>query len=78
MARELGIPRIGAVANKYRSAEDLAAIRDYAKKHGLELVGEIPYDEEIQRADLAAEAPGLDDEHAAVRAVRTMIERLKI
>lgn len=78
LARELGIPRIATVANKYRSSADLAAIRSYAEKHGLELVGEIPYDEEIQRADLAAEAPKLDSEHAAVSAVRKMIEQLKV
>jgi len=78
LARELGIPRIAAVANKYRSSEDLSAIRNYAEKHGLELVGEIPYDEEIQRADLAAEAPKLDTEDAAVGGVRKMLERLKI
>jgi len=78
LARELGIPRIVAVANKYRSSEDLAAIRDFAAKHQLELVGEIPFDEEIQRADLAAGAPRIDNGHAAVSAVRKMVERLKI
>jgi len=78
LARELGIPRIVAVANKYRSGEDLAAIRNYAEKHGLEVVGEVPYDEEIQRADLAARAPTLDREHAAVTGVRKMVERLNI
>ena len=78
LARELGIPRIAAVANKFRSEDDLAAIRAYVANHGLELVGEVPYDEEIQRADLAAEAPTLDGDHAAVGAVRKMLERLKI
>ena len=78
LARELGIPRIVAVANKFRGEDDLAAIRNYADKHGLEIVGEIPYDEEIQRADLAAEPPRLDVESAAVNSVRKLIERLKI
>ena len=78
LARELGIPRIVAVANKYRSSEDLAAIRDFTTKHQLELVGEIPFDEEIQRADLAAKAPRIDNGHPAVSAVRKMVERLKI
>lgn len=78
LAGELGIPRVSAVANKYRGNEDLAAIRNYAEKHGLELVAEIPYDEEIQRADLAAEAPRLDGESAAVNGVRNLIEHLKI
>ncbi|MDQ6656228.1 MAG: AAA family ATPase [Verrucomicrobiota bacterium] len=78
LARELGIPRIVAIANKFRSADELSAIRNYAEKHGLELVGEVPYDEEIQRADVAAEAPALDSNYVAVEAVREMAERLKI
>ncbi|MBA2430769.1 MAG: AAA family ATPase [Chthoniobacterales bacterium] len=78
LARELGIPRIVAVANKFRSDDDLAAIRNFAQKHDLEIVGEIPYDEEIQRADLAAEPPRLDGDHAAVAAVRKMVERLQV
>ncbi len=78
LARELGIPRIVAVANKFRGEDDLAAIRNYADKHGLEIVGEIPYDEEIQRADLAAEPPRLDVESAAVSSVRKLIGRLEI
>ncbi|MEO5722138.1 MAG: AAA family ATPase [Chthoniobacterales bacterium] len=78
LARELGIPRIVAVANKYRSNDELVAIRNYAEKHGLELVGEIPYDEEIQSADVAARAPALEGTHAGVGAVREMGERLEI
>lgn len=78
LARELGIPKIAAVANKYRSSEDLDAIRNYAQKHGMEIIGEIPYDEEIQRADLAAEAPKLDSALAAVDAVQKIVERLSL
>ena len=78
LARELGIPRIVAIANKFRSLEELAAIRAYAMKHGLEIVGEIPYDEQIQRSDIAAEAPTLDPQHAGVSAVRQMANRLEI
>lgn len=78
LARELGIPRIVAVANKYRSSAELEAIKNYAAQHHLELVGEIPYDEEIQRADVAAEAPSLEGRLVAVGAVRQMAERLAI
>lgn len=78
LARELGILRIVAVANKFRSEDELTAIRKYAEKHSLELVGEIPYDEEIQRADVAAEAPALDGDFTAVAGVRKMMQRLKI
>ncbi len=76
LAKELGIPRIAAIANKYRSAEDLTAIRDYAKKHGMQLMGEVPYDEDIQRADIAAYAPSLDIGLPAVRAVEKILEEL--
>ena len=76
LARELGIPHVAGVANKYRSQDELKAIRDYAKKHELELVGEIPFDEKIQRADLAAVAPDLRNGSAAVKAVSTVVDRL--
>ncbi len=76
LATELGIPRIAAIANKYRSADDLAAIRDYAQKHGMRLMGEVPYDEDIQRADIAAQAPRLDGGSPAVRAVEKILEEL--
>lgn len=78
LARELGIPRIVAIANKFRSAQELEAIRSYTEKHGMELVGEVPYDEQIQRADIAAEACKLDPVHAGVSAVRKMADRLEI
>ncbi|MGI9088773.1 MAG: AAA family ATPase [Chthoniobacterales bacterium] len=78
LARELGIPRVVAIANKFRSTQELEAIRVYAEKHGLELAGEVPYDEQIQRADIAAEPCQLDPSHAGVSAVRKMAEGLEI
>lgn len=76
LAKELGIPRIAAIANKYRSADDLTAIREYAQKHGMQLLGEVPYDEDIQRADIAAHAPSLDSGLPAVCAVEKVLEEL--
>ena len=75
LARELGIPRVVAVANKFRSPQDLDAIREYTKQHGLELIGEVPYDEEIQGADLAARAPSLE-KGSAVGAIAKILEGL--
>ncbi len=51
LARELGIPRLAAVANKIRDAEDARVISDYCRAHQLELVAEIPYDESVREAD---------------------------
>lgn len=51
LARELGIPRILAVANKVRSERDRAAIYEYSNTLGLELAGAIPYDDAVQAAD---------------------------
>ncbi len=51
LARELGIPKIFVVANKVRSAEDDAAIRDYCDRLGVSVIGSIPFDEAVQEAD---------------------------
>ncbi len=51
LARELGIPGILAIANKLRDAEDARVIRDYCASHQLELVAELPFDEDVRDAD---------------------------
>lgn len=57
LAAELGVDRILGVANKLRDETDRAAVSDYAERAGLPLVAEIPFDDEIRRADLAGVAP---------------------
>lgn len=51
LARELGIPRLLAIANKVRDEEDARVISDYCRAHQLELAAEIPYDEAVRDAD---------------------------
>jgi CO dehydrogenase maturation factor len=51
LARELGIERVWAVANKVRSARDEEIIRSYCAEHGVELAAVVPWDEAIQDAD---------------------------
>jgi len=60
LARDLGIPHIWAVANKVRSAQDEAAVREYLSRHGIELLGVVPFDERVTEADNAGRAV-LDD-----------------
>lgn len=69
LGREIGIPRIVAVANKTRDDEDRAAIREFAAKHGLPLVGEIPMDDRLRKADLAGRAPIDEVDSPAVAAI---------
>ena len=57
LAREIGISRILAVANKTRDEEDRQAIREFAARHELTLVVEMPMDDQLRKADLAGLAP---------------------
>jgi CO dehydrogenase maturation factor len=59
LANELGIPHVAVLGNKVRDASDADALRAYAERHGLSLVGEIPYDEAVVKAEQRAE-PLLD------------------
>src|SRR5262244_1398608 len=56
LGRELKIQRVAALANKFRSPSELEAVRKYAGAHDIDVLAEIPYDEKIQRADLAGSA----------------------
>ena len=72
LGRELKIPRVAAVANKFRSPSDLEAVRNYVAAHDMDVLAEIPYDEKIQRADLTGTAPELSEDNRA----RAEIEKL--
>ena len=76
LAREIGIPRIVAVANKVRDAGDRTAIRAFAERHSLELVSEIPMDDQLRMADLAGRAPIDEPNSPAVAAIVALAERL--
>ncbi|MHB1416275.1 MAG: ATP-binding protein [Chloroflexota bacterium] len=56
LARDLGIRRVYAIANKVRDADDLAAVEDYCQRHDLELLASVPFDEAIVGADRAGVA----------------------
>ncbi len=73
LAEELGIPRILAVANKVRGAQDEEAMRGFFARAGLPLVGVVPADEVVLEADRAGRAP-LD--HAAASPAVVEITRL--
>jgi CO dehydrogenase maturation factor len=57
LARDLGLARVALVANKVRDEAELAAVREFAERHGLELAGVVPYDEAFVAAEKAGRAP---------------------
>ncbi len=72
LGRELGIPQVLGVANKLRDDGDRGAVREYAARHGLPLLGEIPFDEQVLAADQAGRPPIDTPEAPAVQAIATL------
>ncbi len=56
LAAQLELPHILTVANRVRTEQDEAAIRQYCGNHELELVELIPYDENVVTAELKGQA----------------------
>jgi CO dehydrogenase maturation factor len=78
LGRELKIPRVAAVANKFRNESDLEAVRKYAATHNIEILGEVPYEEKIQKADLTGAAPDLGERNPAAAAVEKVAVALRL
>lgn len=76
LAREIGIARVVAVANKTRDEEDRAAIRAFAAAHGLTLAGDIPMDDGLRKADLDGRAPIDEIDSPAVAAIQALARHL--
>ena len=76
LGREIGIPRVVAVANKIRDEEDRTAIREFAARHGMTLVGEIPMDDQLRKADLAGRAPIDETGSPAIAAIQALAAAL--
>lgn len=77
LGAELSIAEVAVVANKLRSAADREAISEFCERHGLRCWGEVPWSDEVVRADLAAR-PLLDaaPEGTAVSAIAQLSTRL--
>jgi CO dehydrogenase maturation factor len=77
MGQELGIPRVGIVANKIRDERDEGWARQVFEPRGYEILGTVPFDQAVTAAD---RAPGalLDvaPESMAVQAVAALADRL--
>jgi len=57
LTKDLGIKRAFIVGNRVTSSEEGKLIEDFVSKNGLPLLGLIPYDPQIQKADMSGETP---------------------
>ncbi len=57
LARDLGLERVSLIANKIRDDADLAAVREFADLHDLELAGVVPFDPAMTGAEREGVAP---------------------
>jgi len=73
LATEMSIKQVFGVANKVRSDQEESAIRHYCEEKKLSLLGVIPYDEGVGKAD--SEAKAVIDAYPETPAVKA-IERL--
>lgn len=77
LAHELGIKKIYALANKTRNQEEADAIQEFCGRRGLQLIGQVPYDESILKADLAGVAPmDLNPKVPSMEEIQRVGERL--
>ena len=77
LAKELGLERVGLIANKIRDEHERASVEEFAQLHGLEIVGVIPFDERLPDAERAQQAP-LDfaPNSPAVRAITQLAQEV--
>jgi CO dehydrogenase maturation factor len=77
LAKDLGLPRVALIANKVRDEGELAALREFADRHELDVAGVIPYDDQLPEAERAGVSP-LDraPDSRAVAAISELAPRL--
>ena len=57
LARDLGLERVALIANKIRDENELAAVREFAAQHELDVAAVVPYDDSLPEAERAQKAP---------------------
>ena len=77
LANDLGLERVLLVANKIRDEREREAVREFAEKHGLEVLGTVPFDEGLGKAERAELAPlDFDAGMPAVTAIDDLAGRI--
>ncbi|MDQ6605786.1 MAG: hypothetical protein M3Z06_04470 [Actinomycetota bacterium] len=77
LARDLGLARVGLIANKIRDERDLEAVNEFGAKHGIEVAGVVPFDQHFPEAERAGVSPlDLDGDSPGVDAIGELARRL--
>ncbi len=78
LGHEIGIRRVAAVANKVRTQEEEAAVRDFCSRHQIELAQVIHFDPEVTRVDNAGlSLLDLAPDSGAARSIRQIATNLQ-
>jgi CO dehydrogenase nickel-insertion accessory protein CooC1 len=57
LANDLGLERVGLIANKIKDERELDAVLTFASNHDLEVAATVPFDETFALAERAGIAP---------------------
>jgi len=77
LTKDLGIKRTFIVGNKVANSEESELIEKFTSKNDMPLLGLIPYDEQILKADISGETPlKYAEVSKGVIAIRKMGEKL--
>ncbi len=77
LAKQIGIKKIYLIGNKIRNQQEAQLIENYAKQNEIPVLGMVPYDEKILKADMQGETPLQHAQHSAgVAAIHKMAEKL--
>lgn len=78
LANELEIPHTFVISNKVKNDADRAAVEEFCNKYDMQVIGEVPFDEQLVEAERNAKAPfDFDPESAGVNSIREIAECLK-
>jgi len=77
LAKQIGIKQIYLVGNKVRNQQEAELIENYAEQNQIPLLGLVPFDEEILKADMQGETPlKRGAQSIGVAAIHTIGEKL--
>lgn len=57
LSRDLGVPRVGMIANKIRDDEQREAVEQFCAHRQIELWGMVPHSDAFARADMTGSSP---------------------
>ncbi len=77
LTKELGIKQVFIVGNKVAKPEEVTALETFAKMNNVSLLGLVPYDDQVLKADINGDTPiKYAETSKSVKAIREIGEKL--